>query len=93
MSQQGITLEQLLVYVEQAVQSDRRLLVQLFREMQQLAHHPSAPPEEQAVGEVLSRVLMGDRSPDLSHLPPDMAGEVQQMLDRIRARTGKGLTG
>jgi hypothetical protein len=93
LSQQGITLEQLLVYVERAVQSDRRLLVQLIREMQQLAHHPTAPPEEQAVGEVLSRVLMGDRNPDLSHLPPDIADEVQQMLDRMRARAGKGQTG
>jgi len=61
--------------------------------MQQLAHHPTAPPEEQALGEVLSRVLMGDRSPDLSHLPLEMAGEVQQMLDRICAKTGKGQTG
>lgn len=93
MTQQGISLEQLLVYVERAVQQDRRLLVQLFRELQQLAHHPSVPPEEQAVGEVLSRVLMGDRSPDLSHLPPDMAGEVQQMLDRLRDRAGKSQNG
>lgn len=81
-----MTLEQLLVFVEQAVRGDRRLLVQLFRTMQQLAQHPSAPAEERALGEILSRVLMGERQPDLSPLPADMAQEVQDMLERLRAQ-------
>ena len=91
----GLPLETLLEYVQRAVNGDRRLLVQLFREMQRLAHHPTAPPEERALGEVLSLVLMGERRPDLSALPVDMALEIEQMLDAEKSphldRPGKGL--
>jgi hypothetical protein len=90
-SSQPLTLEKLLGLVEHSVRGDRRLLVQLFRTLQQLARLPSAPPDEQALGEVLSRVLMGDRQPDLTSLPPDVAEEVQAMLDRLKvARCMKG---
>jgi hypothetical protein len=82
--QAGAPLDQLLAYIERAVRGDRRLRVQLFREMQRLAHHPSAPLEERCLGEVLSRVLMGDRQPDLSGLPEDMAVEVQTTLDKLK---------
>jgi hypothetical protein len=45
---QPLTLEQLLVFVERAARGDRRLLVSLFRQFQQLARLPQAPPEERA---------------------------------------------
>jgi hypothetical protein len=80
----GLPLDQLLGYVEQAVHGDRRLLVGLFRQLQVLAHHPTAPPEERRLGEVLSLVLMGDRSPDLSGLPEDMAEEIRVWVERLR---------
>lgn len=79
-----MSLEELLVFVERAVRGDRKLLVQLFRTLQQLAHHPDAPPEERALGEVLSRILMGDREPNLHALPPEMADEVNGLLERLR---------
>ncbi len=85
MDSPGLPLDQLLGYVEQAVRGDRRLLVGLFRQFQRLAHHPSAPPEERRLGEVLSRVLMGDRSPDLSGLPDDMTEEISLWLAHLRA--------
>lgn len=89
MTSQPITLEQLLLYVERAACGDRQLLVQLFRQLQRLAHLPSAPPEDRLLGEILGRVLMGDRSPDLSALPQELAGEVQAMLDRLEARRNR----
>lgn len=81
-----LTLEQLLAYVEQAVCGDRKLLVQLFRTFQQLAHHPSAPPEERLLGEILSSILMGERDPNPDLLPPDMANEVRDLLVRLSNR-------
>lgn len=85
MESPGLPLDQLLGYVERAVCGDRRLLVGLFRQFQRLAHHPSAPPDERRLGEVLSLVLMGDRSPDLSGLPDDMAAEITAWLAHLRA--------
>jgi hypothetical protein len=83
-AQPGVPLDQLLVYVEQAVRGDRHLLVQLFRQFQLLAHHPTAPGEERLLGEILCLVLMGERHPDLSRLPGEMAADIQEMLDRLQ---------
>lgn len=83
MPETGVPLDQLLGYVERAVRGDRRLLVQLFRQMQRLAHLPAAPPVERRLGEILSMILMGERKPLLDDLPPDMAEEIQEMLRRI----------
>jgi len=71
-------------FVEKALRGDRPLLTQLFREFQRLAHHPAAPPEERALGVVLSRILMGDHQPDLSQLPPEMIEELEAFLERLR---------
>jgi hypothetical protein len=78
-----LTLDQLLSYARRALGGDRRLLAQLFRQMQRLANLPEAPPEERALGEVMSRILIGERQPDLSALPDDMAGEIRQWLHGI----------
>ena len=79
----GVPLDVLLGFVERAVRGDRRLLVQLFCQLQRLAHLPDAPPEERRLGEVLSLVLMGERHPDLSGLPDEIVQEIQAMLDRL----------
>lgn len=83
MAEPGLGLDELLTFVEQAVHGDRRLLTQLFRTFQQLSHHPTAPDEERRLGEVLSRILIGDRQPDLSGLAPDMREEIQAWLERL----------
>jgi hypothetical protein len=79
----GLPLNQLLVYVERAVRGDRRLRVGLFRECQRLSRLEAAPPEERRLGETLSRILMGDRSPDLITLPDEMADEIRDLLARL----------
>lgn len=84
MAQTGVSLEDLLVYVEQAVRGDRRLLKQLFRQFEILACLPSAPPEEQKLGRALGRILIGDRHPDLNGLPEDMVVEIQALLLRLK---------
>jgi hypothetical protein len=83
MTSTPVTLEELLVYVERAARGDRRLLVALFKQLQRLARHPTAPPEDRLLGEILGRVLMGDRSPNLGALPAELRAEVQAMLDRL----------
>jgi len=83
MTDDGIPLGQLLALTERAVNGDRRLLVQLFRELQKLATNPAAPSEEQALAEVLGRVLIGERSPDLSGLHPEAAQELGIWLERL----------
>lgn len=83
-SMDGAPLDQILSLVERAVQGDRRLLVQLHRVFQRLACLQEAPAEERRLGEILARLLIGDRQPDLTGLPKDMAEEIRALLRRIR---------
>jgi len=81
--QQGISLQQVLVYVEQALTGDRRLLVQLFHQFQQMAKQPGVPSAESQLGEVLCSILIGEREPDLDKLDPKAAQEIQDLLSRL----------
>ena len=76
----GITLDQLLALVARAAGRGRDLGAQLFPLAQQMARDPSLPPELRALGGVLVRLLAGERDPDLSALPPELAAAVRQML-------------
>lgn len=82
-TEEGVRLEHLLEYVERAVRGDRALLVSLFRTLQRLANHPTAAPEDRRLGQVLSLVLMGDRQPDLSDLPPEIRAELEGWLAHL----------
>lgn len=77
----GVSLEEILVYVERALKGDRQLRSQLFTEFQQLANHPDAPAEERALGMALARILVGNFEPDLSGLAPEAAEEMKTFLD------------
>ena len=81
--QQGVSLQQVLVYVERALTSDRRLLVQLYHQFQQLAKQPGVPAAENQLGEVLCSILIGEREPDLDSLEPEAAQEIQELLARL----------
>ena len=81
--QQGVSLQQVLVYVEQALTGDRRLLVQLFHQFQQMAKQPGVPVAERRLAEVLCSILMGEREPDLAKLEPEAAQEIQELLSRL----------
>ena len=83
---QALTLPQLLELVERAAGGDRQLGGQLFGAFQQMRADPNAPPDQQALAEVLLRVLIGDLQPNLDALPPELASYVRGMLGRLKAR-------
>ena len=51
---------------------------------------PNAPAEVRGLGGVLARVLVGDRSPKLDALPPELASAVRGMLARLRDAAAQG---
>ncbi len=57
---------------------------QLFEAMRGMAGDPDAPPEMRALGDVLLRILIGERNPNLDGLPPELASAVRGMLGRLR---------
>ena len=69
--------------VAQACQGDVALGRQLSQLTQQMAGDPNQPQEHRALGRVLTRILAGERQPDLSALPPELAQAVQEMLDSL----------
>ena len=52
--------------------------------LERLASAPQAPDTVRALARVLTRVLAGERDPDLSQLPDDLAGPVRDLLGRLR---------
>jgi hypothetical protein len=82
-NEQGVPLDRLLLLIERAIRGDPNLQMQLIETMRQLANHPTAPREERALGDALTAILIGNRRPDLSNLPPDAAQEVQGLLERL----------
>lgn len=81
---QGMSLEQLLGLVEQAAGGNRQLGEQLFGLFQQLRGDVNQPQEIRALGDVLLKVLLGDRNPDVSPLPEELASMVRGLLGRLR---------
>jgi hypothetical protein len=79
---QAITLDQLLALVARAGRPDAPpgLAEQLFGLTRTMAAAPEAPPEVRALGRVLNHVLSGERNPDLSGLPPELADAVRAIL-------------
>lgn len=86
----GVPLDELLVYVERALRGDMNLHMQLLETMRRLANHPTAPPEERALGDVLVAVLLGEKNPDLSKLPPEAAEDVHALLIRLKSNSKQG---
>jgi tetratricopeptide (TPR) repeat protein len=79
----GVTLPQLLEYVERAAAGgDKELGGQLFTAFQQMSR--ADDPTSSALGNVLLRVLVGEREPDLSKLPDEVASAVRGMLGRLK---------
>ncbi|MBL7063667.1 MAG: hypothetical protein ISS49_05585 [Anaerolineae bacterium] len=80
--EQALTLDDLLGLVAQAgtEQAPPGLGEQLFGLTRAMATQPQAPAEMRELGRVLNHVLSGERAPDLSALPPELAAKVRQML-------------
>ncbi|MCG3120538.1 MAG: hypothetical protein ALAOOOJD_03282 [bacterium] len=51
-----------------------------IRDIAQSLQSPEAPPEMHALGRVLAALLTGERHPDLSALPPELASKIREYL-------------
>lgn len=80
--QQGMTLPQLLELVERAAGGDKELGGQLFTAFQQMARDENK--EMSALGNVLLRVLIGEKNPSLDGLPDEVASAIRGMLGRLK---------
>jgi len=69
--------------VARAAGGDSALGQQLWPATEQMARDPALPPEIRELGRVLNHILAGERNPDLSSLPPELAAAVREMLARL----------
>jgi tetratricopeptide (TPR) repeat protein len=79
------TLDDLLGLVALACTPDAPpgLAEQLHAATRTMAADPNAPPEVRALGRALNAILSGDRAPDLSALPPELAEALRRLLSTI----------
>ncbi len=80
--EQGVTLPQLIQLVERAAGGDKELGGQLFTAFQQMGRDEN--PAMSALGKVLLSVLVGERNPDLSQFPDEVASMIRGMLGRLK---------
>ncbi len=82
---QQIGLDDLFHMVSQACRPDAPpgLGEQLYALTHRFSRDPNAPPDVQALGRALNRILSGDRDPDLSALPPELVQAVRRLLEAI----------
>lgn len=80
--QTGITLDQLVQLVGAACMpgASAGLAEQMHALTRQLATDSQMPPEVQAFGRILNAILSGERNPDLTALPQQLAQPVQALL-------------
>ena len=82
-AQTGVTIEQLVELVERARNGERKLSVQLFGVFLQMRTRPGVPAPEQALADVLVRILIKEPNPDLSGLPEEWAVPIRELLERL----------
>lgn len=78
-----LTLTQLLELVERACRGDKTLSQQLFGVFMQMRLRPNTPPNEQALANLLIRVLIGEREPGLDGLDEEDIQPVKALLERL----------
>ena len=79
-----VSLPKLLELVEQAARGDQQVSQQLFSAFMQMRLRPNTPPNERALADILIRVLIGERNPDLSGLDPEDVNPVSRLLTRLQ---------
>jgi hypothetical protein len=81
----GLSLDDLLGLVALACRSDAPpgLAEQLHAATRTMAADTDVPAELRALGRALNAVLSGDRDPDLSALPPELAEALRRLLTTI----------
>jgi hypothetical protein len=65
-------------------QGDSQLGEQLFAAVDQLVQNPAAPQDQRQLGKALFNILVGETSPSLGGLPPELALMVRGLLARLR---------
>jgi tetratricopeptide (TPR) repeat protein len=80
---QAISLPQFLELVEQAVREGGEEAQKVWQVADQMASDPQAPEELRTLGQILTRVLSGDTTPDISSLPEGLAGDIRDLLERL----------
>ena len=83
-----VKLDDFLAMVVQACRPDAPpgLGEQLYNATRGMATQPNAPSGIRELGRVLNEILSGERNPDLSALPPQLADQVRGVLDALRDR-------
>jgi len=61
------------------------LAEQLERATRGMATQPNAPEGMRELGRVLHAIVMGEREPDVSRLPPGLADKVRRVLEELKA--------
>jgi hypothetical protein len=81
-----VSLEDFLQMVVRACRPDAPpgLDEQLYKATRGMATQPNAPTGVRELGRVLNQVLAGERNPDLSALPPQLADKVRGVLDALK---------
>ena len=79
--EQGLSVEQWIDLCVAASRQGGEQAAKLFEQCSQMARDAQLPAEIRALAGVLRRLLSGDPSPDLSALPPALAGRVRQALN------------
>ncbi|RJP54125.1 MAG: hypothetical protein C4583_03445 [Anaerolineaceae bacterium] len=70
-------------FIARAIQSAREKRPDAegyFKSAQKMAADSSAPKELQELGKVLQRIMIGDKNPDLSSLPKELADLITNFL-------------
>ena len=93
-SREALTFEQLVEKVAEACSGEVRLWQQLWDFTAELAADATLPPEIQALGSVLRRILAGERQKYLlAELAPEHRWAVEQLLDWLIERAVKPESG
>jgi len=75
-----VSVEQFIQEAVSAARQKKPVAEQFFNACGKMARDPNAPPEIRALGAVLQHILAGEKAPDLSALPPELAALVRKAL-------------
>jgi tetratricopeptide (TPR) repeat protein len=78
--QELMTVEEFITRTIQAARQKKPEAEAFFAAVSEMAADPDAPPQLQALGEALRRILAGETTPDLSALPEAWAALIRSLL-------------
>lgn len=83
---EAMTLDDLLALVASACRTDAPagLSERLHAATRAMSMDANVPDEIRALGRALNAILSGERDPDLSALPPELADKVRELLVKVK---------